>query len=353
MSDPAEIKDARPTFALGGQDDAELGRGLLALAIVEEAGGPASCEVTFANWGTKDRSVGFLYFDRSKLDFGKALQVRYGDAPIFDGRIMALEGNFPEGAAPELVVLAEDKLQDLRMTRRTRVFEDTSDADVFQRLAQDHGLQADVDIQGPTHKVLAQLNQSDLAFRCGRARAIDVDLRVDGRTLRARSRASDASSPVELVYGSGLRSFRVTADLAHQRTSVKATGWNPGAKQALSYEANDSAIEAELGDDESGASVLRDTIAERTELVAHGLPANDAETQARAEAYFRHGARRFVCGEGVAAPDGRLRAGARVKLGALGALFDGTYHLAEVRWLFDEAGLRVEFRAERAGVGRP
>src|SRR5258705_8493580 len=41
---------------------------------------------------------------------------------LFEGRIMALEGQFPEGRQPQLVVLAEDRFQDLRMTRRTRTF---------------------------------------------------------------------------------------------------------------------------------------------------------------------------------------------------------------------------------------
>ncbi|WP_438042895.1 phage late control D family protein [Sorangium sp. So ce128] len=353
MNAPATIKDARPTFLIEGSEEVELGRGLIALSIIEEAGGPSRCEATFGNWGTKDQTKDFLYFDRRTLDFGKGMQVRYGTDTVFDGRIMALEGHFPEGSAPEIIVLADDRLQDLRMTRRSRVFEDMSDAAVFQRVAQDHGLQPDVQLQGPTHKVLAQVNQSDLAFLQGRARAIDAELHVDGRTLRAKSRARASSSPVELSYGAALRSFKVTADLAHQRTAVKATGWDPEDKRALSYEATDSAIQAELGNDESGASVLRAKLSERKEVVAHGVTWSDGETQARAEAHFRHGARRFVVGEGVAAPDAQLRAGARVKLDGLGALFNGTYHLAEVRWLFDEGGLRVEFRAERAGIGRP
>jgi len=354
MNAPAQTKDARPTFLIEGSEEVDLGRELLTLSIIEEAGGPSRCEAAFGNWGTKDQTKDFLYFDRKKLDFGKGMQVRYGTATVFDGRIMALEGHFPEGAAPEIVVLADDRLQDLRMTRRSRVFKDVSDAGVFERIAQDHGLQPDVDLQGPTHKVLAQVNQSDLAFLQGRARAVDAELRVEGRTLRAKSRASASSPPFSLAYGAGLRSFRVTADLAHQRTAVKAAGWDPGDKRALSYEATDSAIQAELGNDESGASVLRQAkLSERKELVAHGMPASDGETQARAEAYFRHGARRFVVGEGVAAPDAQLRVGARVKLEALGALFNGTYYLAEVRWLFGQGGLRVEFRAERTGMGRP
>ena len=41
---------------------------------------------------------------------------------IFAGRVTALEAEYPMGGGAELVVLAEDRLQELRMKRRTRTF---------------------------------------------------------------------------------------------------------------------------------------------------------------------------------------------------------------------------------------
>jgi phage protein D len=344
-------QDARPTIAIDGEDRAELGQKLLTLLVSEGAGGLAQCEATFVNWGVKDGALGFLYFDRDLLDFGKQLTVRLGDREIFDGRVMALEGGFPEGGAPELTVLADDRLQDLRMTRRSRTFEDLTDADLFHRIAQDHGLQSDVDVSGPTHRVLAQVNQSDLAFAWERARAVDADLWVEGSTLHAKARAGRGGSPVELTYGSGLRSLRMHADLAHQRTSVVVAGWSAADKRAVRYAATDDAVRAELGDLTSGASVLQDKLGARDETLAHTGASTDDEAQARAEAHYRQSARRFVCGEGVAAPDGALRAGVAVELKGVGPLFEGRFVLADVRWVFDQAGMRVEFRAERPGLG--
>ena len=113
----------------------------------------------------------FLYFDRSMLDFGKDFEIKLESDSIFKGKIMGLEAAFPEGQSPEISVLAEDRFQDLRMTRRTRTFTDVSDADVINQIATDHGLTPEVDVSGPTYKVLAQVNQSDLAFIRDRARA--------------------------------------------------------------------------------------------------------------------------------------------------------------------------------------
>ena len=140
---------SRPDFVVGGEEKPALAVGLLALSITEDTAGLYRCEARFGNWGTKDSTTDFLYFDRQVLDFGKDFQVKYAGETIFDGRVMALEASFPEGQAPEITVLAEDRFQDLRMTRRTRTFADSSDADVFKQIAADHGLSPSVDVGGP------------------------------------------------------------------------------------------------------------------------------------------------------------------------------------------------------------
>ena len=165
---------------------AALGQQLQGLFIEETTAGLCRCEATFVNWGPKNGQVGFLYFDRALLEFGKKLSVEMGAGDgagkVFDGRITGLEGRFSGGRPPELLVMAEDRLQDLRMTRRTRSWEDSSDADVIRSVAQAHGLTADVDLGGPTHRVVAlRGNHDDAAL----ARAFLVLVR-DPHALHAR-----------------------------------------------------------------------------------------------------------------------------------------------------------------------
>lgn len=349
----APLVSARPTIAIEGQDRDALTGGLLGLEIVETVAGLYRCEAVFGNWGAASGALDFLYFDRRLLEFGKALKVKLGDDTIFEGRIHALEGRFPEGGPPQVAVLAEDRLQDLRMTRRTRSFADLSDSGLMQQLADDHGLTPDVNVgSGPTHKVLAQVNQSDLAFLRERARAIDAELWLEGSTLKVQSHANRGTGVVELTLGGKLREFSVIADLAGQRTSVVAGGWDVAGKSALSHEAAESAISAELDGDESGVSILASRIGTRKETLAHGVPHTSQETQAQAEALMRAIARRFVVGRGVAQATSALRVGAKVDVKGAGALFSGKYYLSEVRHRFDgQRGLLTEFRCERPGIG--
>src|ERR1043165_6738952 len=165
-----EIRIARPMVTVAGQDEPSLSEGLLSLLFVENTSGLYRCEALFGNLGATDGAVGFLYFDRRKLDFGKAFQIKIGGDTIFDGRIMGLEACFPEGGPPKFRLLAEDRFQDLRMTRRTRTFTDMDDAAVFRQVANELGLTRHMDSSGRSHKGLAQVNQSDLAFLRERAR---------------------------------------------------------------------------------------------------------------------------------------------------------------------------------------
>jgi phage protein D len=347
------IHSARPTINVAGQDDAALAEGLQRMEIVETIHGLHRCEGVFINWGARNGRVDYLYFDRAKLEFGGAFKVIWTGETIFEGRIMALEGAFPATSPPEIAVLAEDRFQDLRMTRRTRSFADVSDADVFQQIAGDHGLTANVNLDGPTHKVLVQVNQSDLAFLRERARTLDAELWMDGTKLKAETRANRRGNALELTHGHELRCFTALADLATQRTSVSANGWDVSAKDAFKHKADDSVINSELNGDTSGVSILKSALGDRKEALSHVVPMNSDETQAIAESYFKVCARRFVVGRGVAETQAKLRVGAVVDLKNLGPLFSGKYYVVEARHCFDsQHGLRTEFIAERAGLGR-
>ena len=230
---------------------------------------------------------------------------------------------------------------------------DVTDADVINQIANEHGLSPSVDVTGPKYKVLAQVNQSDLAFLRERARAIDAELWMNGSTLNAKLHTKRSSSKLEIGYGHELRTFSVLADLAGQCTSVTANGWDVASKDKLQYEATDSILSGELNNDTSGANILASALGKRKEALVHTVPLSSDEAKAEAESYFKMSARRFVTGHGVADADGQLRAGNYVRLNDLGPLFSGRYYLTEVMHLFDGAhGMRTEFTAERPGLGQ-
>jgi phage protein D len=341
------------SIEVDGQANASLTEHLLRMTITENASGLFLCEATFANFGPKDGRTDYLYFDRTVIEFGKSFVVKLGTSKMMEGAITAIAANFPQSTPPEVSVVVEDRLRDLRMNRRTRTFNDVTDSDVFTQIAIEHGLMPNVNVEGPTHKVLVQLNQSDLEFLRARACFANAELWVDGQTLNVATRGSQTGQTLSLQYGSQLQEFSVVADLSSQPTTVAASGWDTDIKSIVSFQATDAVISGELQGGISGASIVASKFGDRYESVLKDMPGNATEAQAAAEVYFRKVARRFLVGQGVAETDPRLRAGAHVTLYGIGALFSGRYYLSEVQHVFESAkGLRTKFIAESSSLGQ-
>lgn len=354
------VTSAEPTVEIDGQAQPQLNAGLLSLLVEETTEGLARCEARWGNWGSVDHRVDYLYFDRSQLDFGKTITVSMGQGEgkgvVFTGVISAIEGQFPQGEPPQVVVLAEDAAQNLRVTRRSRTFEHVTDAYVIEKIADDHGLTPDIRLPGPTHAVVAQLNQSDLAFIRERAQQAGAELWIQDGVLHVQDRLTrqQGGDKLSLDYNRGLLEFSVVADTANQYTQVVVSGWDVQAKATLKAEATDQILATELQRDDSGASVVKAMHQDRIDRITHPHPLTSMEARTLAEATFRAQARRFVVGTGRAWGDARIRVGRVIDFRGLGPLFSGVYYVTEVRHWFSRAedgGYTTEFVVERAGLG--
>jgi uncharacterized protein len=343
-------KPARPSIEIDGQQNTTLEAALLAYALNDPIDGMANAEMRFGNWGGQDKS-GFQYFDRKTLEFGKEISIKLNDGVLFQGRITAIAGHFPEGGSPEISICAEDRLQDLRMVRRTRTFTRSSLADIARTISNDHRLLVDASSDGPIYAVVAQVNQSDLSFLNDLARREDAQVWFESGKLQVRTKHNHQQA--ELAWAGTLRAFDVSADLAGQRTKISASGWDVKQKSAVRSDAAKSALGSELGGDLPAADILSDRFGDRTDQISHALPANEREARSLAEASYRHMARNFVTGRGICETDPLIRSGAKLKLTGLGPFYDGQYRIRSVCHLFDAAaGSRSEFSCDRPGLGR-
>ena len=351
---PTVYYGSRPRLRVDGELISELGENLLRTLFVEESTlGLFRCEASFQNTGTSGGRDGYLLFDRRKLDFGKTFAVEFGSpgdsGPIFSGRISGLEAAYLPNGQAELLVLAEDGFQDLRTERRTRTFEDKDDADILRKVASDNKLKDQVDVKGPKHRLVAQVNQTDLAFLRERAAAVDADLWLDNGTLYAQTRTRRDHGSLTLAYGGRLLEFGVLADLAHQRTGLRITGWDVSQKEAIDVEATVSVMQAEVRPGRSGSALLP---AVRTERLASAVPLSPDEARSLAETRYQRRARSFVRGQGVADGTPKLRVGTTVTLTDLGPLFEGAYYVTLARHSFDPInGYRTTFHVERPWIG--
>lgn len=343
-----------PVVRIEGADAPTLSAQLLSLVIEEDAAGLYQCKATFGNWGNAGGVPGYLHFDRQQLEFGKRLDVVVGATQVFEGRILALGAGFHTLSGPVIRVTADDRLQDLRMTRRTRTYENVSLNDVTRRLAEDHGLQAHVDVDAPTVLRLAQLDQSDLSFLREQCRLNGAEVWTEGAALHVVDRGRRDAGTMTLTYGRELLALDVSADLTSQCTRLTVAGWDVASKQAVNHEASDSNLRTDERHAETGASILARAFGARHVRAADVNAASPSEAQQRAESMFRASARRFVAARGVSDGSRALHVGTHVHLDGVGPLFSGEHYIASLRHRFDSvAGFRTEFTAERAWLGDP
>ncbi|MCP5117799.1 MAG: phage late control D family protein, partial [bacterium] len=297
-----------------------------------------------------------LYLDGATLDFGKRLSASLGPAEtertVFEGFVSGLEVEFHEGKPPEVTAFAEDRLMDLRMTRRSRTYEDTTDAEIAETIAGEHGLSAEVDADGPTYDLVQQWNMSDLAFLRQRARLIQAEIWLQQDTLYFQTRDKRTGTDITLVQGNHLLDVQARADLAHQRTTVRVSGYDAGGREMVDEEAGPDAVDAEISDGLTGASVLERAFGERMTYRVREAPLNGSEAAAWARAEMLRRARGFVTVAGITRGTPDMVVGSRLTLERVGHPFDGAgYYVTRVCQTYDSAnGHRTEFSAERATI---
>ena len=347
-----------PVFEVDGQVRGELARDVVRLEVDEATDGLKTLSARFLAFGPLpgQREEGILYLGGEIFDFGKDLVVSIGPAQnprtIFRGRVSAVEANLEEGQEPEVVVLAEDKFMDLRMTRRMRTYEEMSDAEIAEEIASEHGLSADVDADGPTYDVVQQWNMSDLAFLRERARLIQAEVWFQGDTLHFKGREQRTGTELTLVQGNHILSLQVRADLAHQRTSVRVSGYDAQRREAIDEEAGSEAVASEAQGGRTGPEILQRAFGDRVSHRVREVPLQEAEAREWARQEMLRRSRAFVHAAGVTRGSPDLVVGNKLTLERVGAPFEGDgYHVTRVCHTYDLTnGHRTHFEAERPTI---
>jgi uncharacterized protein len=357
VTEPAHSAVA-PVFSVDGQLVRDLARDCLRLEVSEGVEGLRTLQAWFLASGAEATGPPerMLYLDGGDVDFGRALQVSLGPEGmqrfVFDGTISAIEAVFADGESPLVVVLAEDALMRLRMTRRMRTYRNLTDADIAAELAGEHGLEADVDADGPSYDVVQQLNQSDLAFLRERARLVQAELWCTGRTLHFRGRPQREGTSLTLFQGDELVSVRLCADLSHQRSTVAITGYDARQQQTIDEQVGPEVVDAEVTGGRTGPRLVERALGASVSFRVReaALTAEEAGAWARAE-MLRRG-RRFVTVTGTTRGSPDMVVGSRLRLELVGEAFGGEgYYVTKVSHRFDHKhGFRTCFEAERPTI---
>ena len=363
---PELFGSSAPVLRVDGERMAALARDLLRLEVSEDTQGLKRLVARFTAWGGQafGDDEGWLHLDGSEIDFGRRLEVSIGAAAeartVFSGRVSALETELREGVEPQLLVFAEDALMALRWTSRCKTWEDSSDADIVRFIAGEHGLTPEVDAEGPTHKVVQQWNQSDLAFLRERARLLQAEIWAEDKVLHFATRDRRPAPAITLVNGNTrggeagnkLLSLNARADLAHQRSQVHVAGYDVGARERIDESAGADAVRGEAGPGRLGVELLGQAFGEFKAHRVREVPLAGEAAAAWARAEMLRRARGFVRVQGQTNGTPDLVVGASLTLEGLGPMFSGgRYRVTQVSHTYDlQNGHRTHFQAERPNL---
>jgi phage protein D len=266
---------------------------------------------------------------------GTALRVRLAatqDAAsslVFDGQVTGLAPRF-DATSATLTVLALDRGCLLQRAASTASYQDMSYGAIATQLAGGVGLGTGTIEDGLTLAFVQQANETDWDFLWRLAHDVGYEVKVSEQKLNFRPAGGPAGgSPVTLTLGEELRSFAPRVTGVGQVDTVTVRGWDRTAAQSTTASASPPAAT------DSTPGLSRSSLADAlgsggATIVDHPFLDTQHATSIATSAAAAI-ANAFVEGEGVAAGDPALQAGAKVVIAGVGSTFEGTYALSGVR----------------------
>jgi len=288
--------------------------------------------------------------DRFQLGSEVTIEVGHEDSPsmqpLIEGDVTALEPSFPEGGPARLRVRGHDRLHRLRRGRRTRAFQEVSDADVVRQIAAELGLEARVDDTGPPRGHTFQRNCSDADLLGELARRNGFLVRVHGRTLEFVRPARTSPAATTLRWGEDLIACELRWSTHDLVTRVEVRGWDYRRKQAVVGIATAQQVDRMEGR-ETAADVADRAHGGATLVLVDARAGTQDEANQVARAELEARSARFGSGSAITRGNPDLRSGQTVRLEGVGA-FGGAWFVVATRHVVDpRSGYRTHLELAR------
>jgi len=259
------------------------------------------------------------------------------DNVVFTGEIASLEFDYTK-AGRHAVIRAYDRSHRLHRGRRTRVFKDSTDSDIFKQVISGWGI-APGDVTSTTvqHVHLPQLNQTDWEFLRWRAEENGFTMETDDKGALCFHEPKN-TKVAALDAQADLFAFRpkLTAPYFNE---VDVTAWDATQTQVLtSTESIKSTPSATLSS--SPDSLVGKFSGQKSaSVIRPGL--QQAEIDVAAKTLAERYSQTFAEAEAVAQGNAKLRPGCVVEIKGVPATFNGKYRITAARHVLNQHGYRT------------
>ena len=302
---------------------------VLSVTVSNELGRIPSASLRLRD-GEADRQA-FPVSDTDQLVPGGKIEVRLGyhgeTETVFVGLIVAYGVKVRKNGC---VLSLECRDEAIRMTRhrRSRVFNDVTDAEVFDDVLGEYGLDRTVAATAPRLPQVVQYQATDWDLIVSRADANGHVVAVADGVVTVGPPDIVATPVVSAQYGATVLELDAEIDARWQTGGVTTMSWDPEEQKPLTAEASEPTL-PDSGNLE--ASELAEVIGSDPEVLRHGGAIGDPELQAWADSQLLRGRLAKVRGRVRFPGFAGVGAGDMVELNGIGEELSGAHVVSGVR----------------------
>jgi len=265
---------------------------------------------------------------------------------LMKGEVTSLEPDINSTERSTLSARGYDLSHRLHRVRHTATFQNVTDSDIAQRLAQGASLRTQITPTTEVYEYLMQANQTDWEFLMERAQRIGYRLFVEGKTLHFEPPPPSPAVVTKLDWGLTLQQFKARLSTMEQVSEVIVRGWDPKAKREIVGHATrpSGALANRRDNGRSGGDMAGS---------AHSIPGkktivdrpvyNQSEADKVAQSALDKLASGFIQAEGRAAGNPTIQAASTVDVDGVGQRFSGKYMVTRAMHRYNHKAYTTQF----------
>lgn len=257
------------------------------------------------------------------------------ESSLFKGIILKQSIKIRKNNSPELVIDCRDKAYKMSVARKSKYFYDSKDSEAVEAIINTYQLDPDIEDTAVKIQAIVQYNCTDWDFIMARMEANGKLCFVESGKIIARKPDFEASTVLDVVFGSTILELDADLDARNQYQSLKASTWDY-SNQAITtvdaqepgFDGNGNISSSDLGsvlniseyDLYSGETVTENEL----QNLADGTLLKARLSRLRGRVRFR--------GVGKLEPgEDQLKPGNLINLGGVGDRFNGKVFVSGVR----------------------
>jgi phage protein D len=266
---------------------------------------------------------------------------------MISGEITEYRCYYKKNEAVHVVISGQNLLHRLKRFKRIQAFNDMTVKDIISRIADEAGLNADVEELGYEHPFALQRDMNDFEYLLTLSDRYDCYFYVKDSSLSFKRLILNKAEDTVLEYGKTLLEFYPEANTSRIVSQVDVIAWNPAKCEAVSATAAFGDIKAQGGevvDKQFGGAIS-------IHIDSCALDQNNAD-QLAIDILSRN-TRDYVTGTGKTFGNPGIRAGTIIKAEGLANKFNGKYFiLSATHVLYPMQGYTTSF-SYTSSLGTP